>query len=551
MRLKYLVLAGLITIGTSVPIITKKAEAESCPDLKIVFARGSGGERWKDQNYLEFKARIEEKLPNEISYEFVDLDYPAIGVGLDNIFVSLRALFGAGDVYEFGDSVNTGVAKLKQMINSGCAKTKYVIGGYSQGAMVISKALPGLDADKIIYAATFGDPKIYLPEGAGPVPAACAGKELSDYRIYVPDCRAFEGLLGSYQPYQPESFKGKLGTWCNKYDIFCSSYFSIGSHTAYVSDNLYEDASRVIASKVAAAFEVKNNYSSPHDTAILIDSTGSMEFMIDQFKDEALRLADETFKIGGRVALYDYRDLDDPYEPTARCSFETCTTDNFTELLNGIVTGNGGDDAESMLSASVKAMNELKWRQGATKSLVILTDAPFLSPDRDGTTMQDVIELSKKIDPVNIYIVTNATVVAEHPEIQELANATDGATVTDFDKLNLLTDHILERYDALPRVEEEVGFGGESAIPTLRITDVANDGDSVTVNFERTGSKVLVILNDAILGVTKESFVTLNGLNRGTKNELTLIPMTETRRGQRKTVEITVEIKAPDTGIAR
>ena len=544
-------MAGLVIIGNSVPIMARKVEAESCPDLKIVFARGSGEERWKDQNYLEFKARIEEKLPNGISYEFVDLDYPAIGVGLDNIFVSLRALFGAGEAYEFGDSVNAGVAKLKQTINSGCAKTKYVIGGYSQGAMVISKALPGLDANRIIYAATFGDPKIYLPEGVGPVPAACAGKELSDYRIYVPDCRAFEGLLGSYQPYQPEGFKGKLGTWCNKYDIFCSSYFSIGSHTAYVSDNLYEDASRVIASKVATAFEVKNNYSSPHDTAILIDSTGSMEFMIDQFKDEALRLADETFKIGGRVALYDYRDLDDPYEPTARCSFETCTTDNFAELLNRIVTGNGGDDAESMLSASVKAMNELKWRQGATKSLVILTDAPFLSPDRDGTTMQDVIELSKKIDPVNIYIVTNATVVAEHPEIQELANSTDGTTVTDFDKLNLLTDHILERYDALPRVEEEVGFGGESAVPTLKITDAANDGDSVTVNFEQTGSKVLVILNDAVLGITKENFVIINGLNLGTENELTLIPMTETRRGQRKTVEITVEIKAPDTGIAR
>ena len=36
-----------------------QVRAESCPDIRIVFARGSGGEIWHDQNYLEFKNTVE------------------------------------------------------------------------------------------------------------------------------------------------------------------------------------------------------------------------------------------------------------------------------------------------------------------------------------------------------------------------------------------------------------------------------------------------------------------------------------------------------------
>lgn len=555
MKLKNLMLAVILIGASLMPAVTQKAEAESCPNLRVVFARGSGEERWANQNYLEFKKQVEEKLP-DISYEFLDLDYPAVGI--DGLGVAAGAFFGAGDAYEFGDSVNNGVAELKRVVNYGCNKTLYVLGGYSQGAMVISKALPELKAEKIIYAATFGDPKIYLPEGSGLIPAACYGRNLSDYRAYVPDCRAYEGLLGSYKPYQPEGFIGKLGTWCNKYDIFCSSHFSVSSHTSYVSDNLYEDASRVIASKVAAAFEVKNKYSSPHDTAILIDSTGSMEWMIAQFKDEALRLARETFEKGGRVALYDYRDLSDPYDPVARCNFETCTAENFAEFLDSIILGGGGDEPESLLSASFNVMNELKWRRGATKSLVVLTDAPFLSPDRDGITMENVVTLSKRIDPVNIYIITSESVADAYPEISELAGATDGAVVTDFGSLNLLTDRIMTRYDTLPRVEEDSAEVGVA--PALEVTEVSDSFENVTVKFKNSGSGALVILNDAILGMVDTDFVTIGGLDRGTRNELVLVSVNEVLRGERVVVEIPAEVddggkggevfvpKTPDTG---
>lgn len=559
-RARFLVLAG-ITIGASLtPVMDQQVEAESCPDLRVVFVRGSGAERWNEQNYLEFKKQTEGKLP-DISYEFLDLDYPAIGI--DSLEVAAGAFFGAGEAYDFGDSVDKGVQELKRVVNSGCSKTKYVLGGYSQGAMVISKALPELNAEKIIYAATFGDPKIYLPEGLGLIPPACSNRNLSDYRAYVPDCRAYRGLLGSHEPYQPKDFVGKLGTWCNKYDIFCSSHFSVSSHTSYVADDLYEDASRVVASKVAAAFNVQNKYSSPHDTAILIDSTGSMTWMIEQFRTEAMRLANETFDKGGRVALYDYRDLGDPYKPTARCTFETCTAENFAELLDSITLDGGGDEPESLLSASISAMGELKWRRGATKSLVILTDAPFVSPDRDGTTTQDVISLSRRIDPVNIYIITSAEVANIHPEIEELTTATDGAVVTDFGSLDLLTDQIMARYDTLPRTEEDLAVS--DVMPTLQVDEFVDSGENVTVKFKNSENKTIVILNDAILGISNTDSIIIGGLNRAIKNKLVLIPVSDITRGDGVTLEIPAhnsidsdgkggEIfipKVPDTGIVK
>ena len=529
-KIRYLA-AALALVGSVLPRLA--VQAEGCPDVRVVFARGSGGERWADQNYLEYKSTIESKLSTTaLKYEFIDLDYPAVGVGADNIGVTLGAFFGAGDAYEFGDSVNTGVKNLTKMINSAsCPGTKYVIGGYSQGAMVISKALGSLSANRIIYAATFGDPKIYLPEGKGLMPAACRGENLSDYRMYVPDCQAYKGLLGAYVPYEPEALAGKVGTWCNKRDIFCSSRLSISDHVGYVADNLYEDASRVIFDKITKIFGIENKVSSPHDTAFLIDSTGSMASMINSYKAEALRLATETLNSGGRVALYDYRDLGDPYTPVEHCNFETCTLEVFENELATIRADGGGDTPESLLSASFHTMQSLNWKYGATKSLVVLTDANFLSPDRDGMTFDEVVRLSKTIDPVNFYIITKSAYGSDYAE---LASRTDGRVVTNFDELSLLTDYIIERYDTLPRVEESEPL----AQPSLEVKEVTAVDGGAKIKFETDGARTLVILNDTILGVTEENEITISGLDITMENNLRLVPLGDDVRGEGVEVDL-------------
>ena len=78
-KVRYLcVVVGLLVGG----VVTGRAvEAAGCPDVRAVFARGSGSERWVDRNYLAFREAIESKLKTtSISYEFIDLDYPAVGI---------------------------------------------------------------------------------------------------------------------------------------------------------------------------------------------------------------------------------------------------------------------------------------------------------------------------------------------------------------------------------------------------------------------------------------------------------------------------------------
>ena len=545
-RIKILAVA-IMVIGAVMgnimrPILDARAENVNCPSLKIVFARGSGGTRWEDKNYLAYKNTIEEKIRDTgIDYEFIDLDYPAVAVGMSDVetfITTLGAYIGSGEAYRFGESVATGVTNLTHLVNDECPGTKYVLGGYSQGAMVVSKSLANLNPEKIIYAATFGDPKIYLPEGKGAIPPACRNENLSDYRMYVPDCQAYKGMLGAVIPYEPEALVGKVGTWCNRYDIFCSSRLNTSDHVAYVTENLYEDAAKVINAKITKEFRVKNNFTSLHDTAIVIDSTYSMEYLINEYKDEALRLAQETFRSGGRVALYDYRDLIEAYHPVEHCGFTTCTMESFVAGLDEIATGGGDDDPESLLSATLHVMKEQQWRQGATKSIVVLTNADFHNPDLDGTTMDEVVALSKSIDPVNFYIITTKESAGAYTE---LARRTDGKVAAGLGSVDLLTGYIMERYDSLPRVDERSApdIAEENLLrPTLNVVNVINEGEEATVSWTTNGEEVLVAMNDALLGKTNVNSVTLGGLDRSVGNVVTLTPVKGDYKGESVVVEL-------------
>ena len=559
-KVRYLLVA-VITAVCSVGVF-RVASATECPELRVVFARGSGGELNGDQNFIAFRDAIVSKMQTtSIRYEVIDLDYPAIGI--DDPKVLAGAYFGAGEAYDFGESVKSGVEKLDNLVNGGeCPDTRYVIGGYSQGAMVVSRAISGLKSERVIYAATFGDPKIYLPEGAGLFPAACKDKNLSAYRMYVPDCYAYRGLLGSNEPYEPSGFAGKVGTWCNKGDLFCSSHFNISDHVSYVTDKLYEDASKVIFDKICKAFGVVNTISSPHDTVILIDSTGSMGELIDKYKDEAYKLAEKTLDSGGRVALYDYRDYQEGYVPRQWCSFESCNLETVTAGLAGIEIDGGGDTPESLLGSSLHVMQELNWKQGSTKSIVVLTDAGYHEPDFDigRTTKLDVVRMSKQIDPVNFYVVTEPEVA---PSYESLTAETGGRVVTTTDDLTELTDYIMARYDALPRVEE---MDTAATLPVLTVDDVVVEGSSATVKFTSTSGRALVILNDGLLGVVEGDTVEIRDLDPGIINRLMLAPLSDGMRGEGVEVALndarasgsdTIDInnkdlipKAPNTGRA-
>ena len=489
------------TISTQQP-----ATAKNCHDLKFIFARGSGS-NLNDQDYQAFYHAFHDATKDlGLSTHFYELGsthisgtpYPAITIA--NPFHAIGAFIGAGQAYQYGESVNLGIEELTTYITKtlqSCPRTQFILGGYSQGAQVVSQALPKLNPRHILYAATFGDPKLYLPEGQGLIPDACRGINLSDYRTYVPNCHTHEGILRGLKPYQPHtSWAGKLGTWCNQDDIICSSGFSADSHRAYTEDQLYAAAAKHVLPKITQHFHLHTPTQQPTlDTAILIDSTGSMEFMIENYKNEAIRLADITLKRNGRVALLTYRDLIEGFTPKLLCDFHDCSLETFTQQLHQLTLDGGIDVEESALSASLFALNSLKWQPGATKSLVILTDAGFHSPDRDGTTLQAIVQRSLEIDPVNFFIITNYESAAEY---RPLANGTGGRVFAGTNQLQLSTDYIVNRPEVKLAATEYLGLIDETlyfdASASTSSTPISKyewdlDGDGI---FETTTTEPIV-----------------------------------------------------------
>ena len=464
----------------------------NCPELAVEYVHGYGWDKSSTEDSLAFEEALWEKLwpdydSNPASTPLIDVEFSAGASGVDFVerpgwLQAVNAKLNPIEKQELRKSVSEGGRLVANKVNydehvDRCANTKYVLAGFGMGAAKVREALQYINPEKVLYVALFSDPTLYLPEGSGLFPDACRGANLSSYRMYVPNCRTYAGVLGGVNPYVPAGYENKLGTWCNNNDMFCGAGISMNGHARYEEDGIYEDAAKVIYDKVRQNFNLQPLYSK-HDTAILIDSTGSMKSLIDRYKNEALVLAKRTLENGGRIALYDYRDYKDSYAPVQHCSFETCTLEKFQEELNGITADGGGDTPESLLWSSKLAMNELHWERGATKSLVVLTDAGFHDPDLDGTTLADIVKLSKEIDPVNMYVIAPGATMSEYGD---LTTATGGMVVSATSDLSMLTNSIMERYDSLPRVEEMESdehyddTSDEEILRLLRIELGAND----------------------------------------------------------------------------
>ena len=228
-----------------------------CMDYEFIFARGSG-QSLNDVDFRTLKEKVEAKLGDETRYEFYELGTANNGYlaySPDGIFSVLGTYISAGESYKFGESVERGTEELISHVKNGikrCKNKRYILVGYSQGAFVVNKALPYLNSDKIYYVASFGDPKLNLPEGKNR--NACKNIGLSSYRVYVPDCEVEEGILGGQNPYEPNDLKNKRGAWCNQNDFICGSSLNLlnlwGGHTSYTEETGYEKFAKLISDKI-------------------------------------------------------------------------------------------------------------------------------------------------------------------------------------------------------------------------------------------------------------------------------------------------------------
>lgn len=136
--------AAATASGTwSGPLDSTAAHADPCPDVEVVFARGTG----QDAGVGEVGQAFVDSLGSQIngrSMGVYPVNYPATAD-----FAS-SALTGADDV----------VAHVNDMMGR-CPGTRLVLGGFSQGAGVMdlaTRALPPEAIDHVAAIAIFGNP---------------------------------------------------------------------------------------------------------------------------------------------------------------------------------------------------------------------------------------------------------------------------------------------------------------------------------------------------------------------------------------------------------
>lgn len=434
----------------------------ACVDVNLVFARGSGqGLAGGEAN--KFFSAIGDRLDSaDITVNAYEVGteahggatYPAVGVGLDSVEAIRNAIeadaswtgFLGG---EYNSSVRQGVTEMSSYLASRAAKCPdelFVVGGYSQGAQVMGDAVTALDRavrDRIAYAAMFGDPKLYLPEGRGIFPPACRGGELSPWRRGTVGCFTDNGVLEARVPYVPTDMADRTGSWCDRDDPICTDnlFDTFGStHGNYDDDgNGIDEAAREAAAAVAGRLADRGTGVNTSilligtgttglDVAFVIDTTGSMAGRIDAARQSANELATAITGRRGRVALTEYRDAGDSFVAAVRSPLNNDIA-VFENALAPLVADGGGDTPEALLTALMETFNTLDWRPGATKAAVVLTDTGYHDPDvANGFTLGDVTARALEIDPVNVYPVVPAEVAGEYAA---LAEQTAGQVIVD------------------------------------------------------------------------------------------------------------------------
>jgi hypothetical protein len=129
------------------------------------------------------------------------------------------------------------------------------------------------------------------------------------------------------------------------------------------------------------------------DVAIVIDSTGSMQNVIDDLKQRLGTLVATMQRLvpTARIGVVAFRDRDDGRTATAprrsedfvvRWTDLTFSSKKVTEFLNGLVAEGGGDWEEAVKEGLRTAMKQLKWRADAKKVIVMVGSSPPHEADR-------------------------------------------------------------------------------------------------------------------------------------------------------------------------
>jgi hypothetical protein len=193
------------------------------------------------------------------------------------------------------------------------------------------------------------------------------------------------------------------------------------------------------------------------DIAFVLDTSGSMYEEIQGSKRFIKTAAERVQKLNGRVSLVVFKDACDTY-PAKLLLNLTTDIKQLEAALEPLTAGGGCEIGEGSYHGAMVALDNLHWKNGATKAMVLITDEPPANPDRtDHSTAKIVAARALEIDPVNVYPVESEMAVGQFSEIAKLTSGqvvsgSDTASALDvvFDKLEQRPEPILSlaRYEA-------------------------------------------------------------------------------------------------------
>ncbi|HZP41497.1 MAG TPA: vWA domain-containing protein [Candidatus Binatia bacterium] len=136
------------------------------------------------------------------------------------------------------------------------------------------------------------------------------------------------------------------------------------------------------------------------DVALVVDSTGSMQNIIDELKErlDLLTVTMQRLVPTARIGAVAYRDRDDQNVATAPRKSEsfvvkwtdlTFNSKKVQSFLDGIVAEGGGDWEEAVKDGVDCAMHQLKWRADAKKVIIVIGSSP--PHERDGPALQKLL----------------------------------------------------------------------------------------------------------------------------------------------------------------
>ena len=183
------------------------------------------------------------------------------------------------------------------------------------------------------------------------------------------------------------------------------------------------------------------------DLIILIDTTGSMMPYIANAQESANEIVSalDSTKFDYRVAVADYRDYPElPYGGEMDYVYNlnqpfSNDKDTIINSINGLSLGWGADWQESVYSALVESMIDVNkdsvgnpdnygWREGASKAIILMCDAPPHNPEPwdGGYTLDDVLYWSENIDPIRVYSIAVGYDSRTYATLSEISERTGG-----------------------------------------------------------------------------------------------------------------------------